>query len=58
MLGLLHQLIGLDAPSQLLHDVDSQEAEVGDPLHTGPVYEQRLDVRFLPAEVHDELLGL
>ena len=58
LLGLLLQLISVDAPGQVLHDVDFQEAEVRDTFHTGPTYEQRLDVFFLPPEVHDELLGL
>ena len=44
----------MDASGQVLHDGDSQEAVVGDSLH----YEQRLDVHFLPPEVHNELLGL
>ena len=39
-------------------DVDSQEEEVGEPLHTGPVYEQQLDVHVLPPEVHHELISL
>ncbi len=57
MLCLLDGSGGIGAPGQVIIKVNAQESEVGGPLHTVPIDEQGLNVRFLFPTVKNQFLG-
>ncbi len=58
LMCLLDGSSGVGVPSQVIIEVEAQESEIGGPLHTVPIDEQGLNVRFLSPAVNNQFLGL